>query len=498
MIPAQSGSSGDRFVAMLLDLFARLHHAGVPVSLAEKVDAMAALGVLPIGDRSVLRVALRSAMVKRIEDRAIFDRLFDQAFPTTSGAMQPSGTPAGPHTGQSPPSTDSFEDSGGSNGGELEGNVSAAGSSGNGGPVDQDLLTALVDALKRGDAVALQALASRFVEEYAGLSGPLGSEKSHYYRVLRAADLSSLLTKVMRSIRADSPDAMADPFLARLELAEQARQVDEFRRLIAEQIRDHLDDILGASVASLRNRRLEEMDVQSASTTDLREMRVAVRPLARKLASALSQRRRHDRLGRLDMRRTLRRSLNTGGVPIDVRFHARRATKPDIVMLCDVSGSVADFAHFTLMLMHALQSEMSRLRMFVFVDGVADVTETLSNSLGDFDPRFLVHQPGVVAGDGHSDYGAVLSMFMREHVATITPATTVIVTGDARTNYRAAGLADFAALSARAKRVYWLNPEPRNEWDVKDSEISQFAANCAAVFEVRTLGHLVAAISQVV
>jgi uncharacterized protein len=490
----EPAGSGVALLGMLLDLSTRLQRAGVPVALSEKVDATSALGVLPLDDRPLLRAALRSAMIKRVEDQPIFDRLFDRAFPLTSG----SATPLGPAIDAPTEANDEQQSpDDGPDGGEISTSVAPTGGAASEQLVDEQLLAELIDALKRGDSEMLQQLAGRFVDEYAGLAGQAGSERSHYYRVLRAADLSNLLTTVMRAIRAESPEVMADPFLARMELSEQAQQVDLFRRMIAEQIRDHLDDLLAAQGVPAKNRRLEELDMFDASTTDLRQMREVVRPLARKLASRLSQRRRHYRQGRLDMRRTLRHSLNTGGVPMDVKFHAQRSTKPDIVMLCDVSGSVAEFAHFTLMLMHAMHSEMARLRTFVFVDGIADVTDTLTDAVDDFDPRFLIHQSGVVVGDGHSDYGGVLATFVREHLAAVTPATTVIITGDARTNYRAAGFDDFATMAARAKRVFWLNPEPRADWDNKDSEASQFALWCNDVFEVRTLNDLVAAVSAV-
>jgi uncharacterized protein len=360
------------------------------------------------------------------------------------------------------------------------------------------MLAELVDALQRGDRAALDHLAGRYVDAYAGLSAQPGSERSRYYRVLRAADLANLLATVMRQQRADKPGVMDDPFLAKLERTEQAKRVDHFRQLIAEHIRGHLDELRAANGQEPMRAELADLDLFEASVTDRRALREAVRPLARKLASRLAQRRRFHHRGRLDMRRTLRHSLAYGGVPVEVRMRARRASKPEIVMLCDVSGSVAEFAHFTLTLMQGMHEEMARLRTFVFVDGIADVTETLAVAEADFDPRFLIHQPGAVVADGHSDYGAVLRTFLRTHPDVVTPSTTVIITGDARTNYRAAGFEDFAAVAARARRVYWFNPEPRDAWDTKDSEISRFATWCTAVFEVRTLADLVHAVSLVI
>ena len=162
------------------------------------------------------------------------------------------------------------------------------------------------------------------------------------------------------------------------------------------------------------------------------------------------------------MRRTIRRSLGAGGVPIEPAFRRRRASKPELVVLCDLSGSMAEFATFTLGLVHALHSELARSRTFVFVDGVAEVTDLLARADGVPEVRNLLSRAGVVAGDGHSDYGRVFERFWHDHARHgVGPSTTVIVTGDARTNYRGAGLDAFRLLCDRAKRVYWLNPEPQ-------------------------------------
>src|SRR5207248_9254356 len=119
----------------------------------------------------------------------------------------------------------------------------------------------------------------------------------------------------------------------------------------------------------------------------------------------------------------------------------------------------------------------------VFVDGVAEVTDLLDGSAGVLEPRFLVTRAGVVTGDGHSDYGRVFDRFWTLHgERVVTPATTLIVAGDARTNYRPAGIDSFRRLSERARRTYWLNPEPRAEWGSEDSSIAAFAPWCTAVF----------------
>jgi uncharacterized protein with von Willebrand factor type A (vWA) domain len=302
----------------------------------------------------------------------------------------------------------------------------------------------------------------------------------------------------MRAERAiAAPDVT--PLELRLRRDEQAERIEQLRRLIAQEIRHQLAGLVADTDARPLPRRLADLDVLGASTTDLRALRAAVRPLARTLASRVAQRRRLRHHGRLDMRRTMRRSLTTGGVPLDPSFRQRRASKPNVVVLCDLSGSVAEFAQFTLSLVHALDDELAGLRSFVFVDGIAEVTDLLRRADEVLEPRYLLMRAGVVAGDGHSDYGRVFEHFWTHHgEEAVTPATTLIVAGDARTNYRAAGLDPFRRLSQRARNTYWLNPEPRADWGTEDSSIAEFSLCCTAVFEVRTLRQLADAVVEIV
>jgi len=198
------------------------------------------------------------------------------------------------------------------------------------------------------------------------------------------------------------------------------------------------------------------------------------------------------------MRTTVRRSLATGGAPFEPALRRVRPTKPSLIVLCDISGSVAEFARFTLMLLDALRSEMAGLRTFVFVDGVAEMTAVLARAQSTLDPRLLVMLPGVVADDGHSDYERALRSFVEHFDDALSPAATVLVTGDARTNHRGAGLDSLEVIRSRCRRLYWFNPEPAHEWGSTDSELHAYAELCDGVFEVRTLGQLADAVAAIV
>ncbi len=246
-----------------------------------------------------------------------------------------------------------------------------------------------------------------------------------------------------------------------------------------------------AVAKTLRRPLLEDTDLMHATRADLVALEQVVHPLTRRLAARLAQRRKRGRKGRLDFRRTLRQSLSTGGVPMDPRFRVPRPGKPEVFLLCDISGSMATFARFTLQFMYAMASQFSRLRSFVFVDALDEVT-TFFEAGADFELALerISSEAEVLWMDGHSDYGHSLSQFWDVHGGDLTARSTVIVTGDGRNNYRDARSDILAGIHAAVRAVYWLNPEPRAYWDTGDSVMSLFAVHCDGVHEVRNLRQL--------
>jgi uncharacterized protein with von Willebrand factor type A (vWA) domain len=168
----------------------------------------------------------------------------------------------------------------------------------------------------------------------------------------------------------------------------------------------------------------------------------------------------------------------------------RRRSRPDLVVLCDVSGSTAQFAPFTLALLHAVHREFRRVRSFVFVDGIAEITDLVESANGVVDPRHLLAHRGLIAGDGRSDYARALRRFLDAWPDAVTPKTTVLIVGDARSHDRRPAAAEVSQLRDMSRRIYWLNPEPRDEWNTGDSKLDSYSADCAGVFEVSTLRQL--------
>jgi uncharacterized protein with von Willebrand factor type A (vWA) domain len=474
----EEGVSCPPAVERLLVLVDVLRHRGVAVGTGDIVDATRALGVLDLMDRNVLRRALSSILVRREADLSTFDSAFDVVF-----SLQAPGVPEPP--GEESVGTDAKDGSPA---------AAIAASAAHGGDDPGELAAAVSTAAAAGDAEAMSELAARAVALFEGDGD--ASPRRVMYQVMRAMDLANMLSAVLRRLRADET---IDALELSLRRREAARALEAFRRALAAEI-DRMHErraLEGGSVADLPLPAVQRPVVEM-TVTELRDLRRTLQPLARQLAAHVGRRRRPRPTGRLDMRRTIRRSLQSGGIPIDPATRRRHPQRPDVVVLCDISGSVAEFAQFTLTLVHAVHDVLADVRSFAFVDGVAETTEVFADAIYDIPVARLLERPGVIGLDGHSDYGAVFRQFAAEHLDRVGSRTTVLVTGDGRSNFRDPGIDAFGSIAERARRVYWLDPEPRPDWGLDDSAIPDYAPLCDGVFEVATVSALADVIGELV
>ena len=458
---------------LVVGLVAGLRRAGVAVSSGETIDAVRALAELELTDRTVVRAALRGCLVKDDAHLELFERLFDALFPrlriaATGAGPAGSGSAAGPQA------------SGDHDGAEL-----AA------------LRTELAEALKRGDQIAVADLLTTSVDRWSGIGEQDRGERHHVQRVLRRLGLDAILRQLAgRSDERSELERQLDNAAAAADI-EQVRRLLE--RLVAERVADARVGGNGAAEGEpppTVGPDLADLPILRAGPDELAELRAAVRPLARKLATRFGRRRRRGR-GAVDMRRTIRRSMSSGGVPLSPVLRRRYPSRPDLVVLCDVSGSVAQFAPFTLALLHALHGEFHRVRSWVFIDGIVEISDLLDRAPGVLDAHHLLGRRGLVSGDGRSDYARALASFLARWRDVISAKTTVIVVGDARSHDRRPAVAELAELHRLARRLYWLNPEPLAEWDTGDSLMAPYGTYAHGVYEVSTLrqlGECVAAI----
>ncbi len=475
--PAAGGNAADSpLLALLGGFIAELRRAGLPVSLTEHLDAMEAVRHVPLDDREAFKFALAATLVKHHAHWRSFETVFEVYFSLRGAEFEPGD---GSWVDDVDPAELLDPRNEGSGGGE---------------PLsDEELARLLFAALLRGDQAQLRAVAWRAVQRYAGMEPgrPVGGTY-YLYRTLRNLGLDDLLERLVEQIREDAGRPLT-PLEERLERDELESRIDQLRKEVEAEIRRRLvaDRGVEAMARTLRKPLPEDVEFMHATREEMESLRKAIHPLTRKLAARLSRRRRHNRRGVLDFRRTIRQSLSYGGVPAEPRFRHKRPSKPEIMVIADISGSVAAFARFTLHLVYAISSHFSKVRSFVFIDGLDEVTNLFETS---DDITEAVHRVNtsadVVWVDGHSDYGHAFGVFWERYGSSVGPRTTVMILGDARNNYHASGSWVMRELNRKSRRVFWLNPEPRSYWDTGDSIMSEYSTHCDGTFEVRTLRQL--------
>jgi uncharacterized protein with von Willebrand factor type A (vWA) domain len=469
-------SAPGRMLDLLSGFVHELRAAGLPVSMTENLDAMRALAHVPMEDRSAFKTALAATLVKHAGHRKAFDLLFDVYF-----ALQPFDLG----------DTDDGDGQGAEPGGgvPMPGSVPGGGAGGEASP--EELAAMLLRAVLDPDA--LRRLAAAAVTRYAGMEPgrPVGGTY-YLYRTLRRLDLDTLLDRLMDQVRGDR-SGFADPLEERLAREELEARIRRFREEVEAEIRRRLvlDRGPQSLARSLRAKLPEDVEFMHASREEMAALQRTIGPLARALAARLAMRRRRHFRGHLDFRATVRHSLSYGGVPAEPKFRRPHPSKPEIMVVADISGSVASFARFTLQLVYALASQFSRVRSFAFIDGIDEVTRFFEApaDLGEAVHRINT-EADVVWVDGHSDYGHAFEVFHQRWSGEVTPKTSVIVLGDARNNYHATQSWVLADLAKRARHLYWLDPEPRAYWDTGDSVVSEYASYCDGVYECRNLRQL--------
>lgn len=451
-----------------------LRGQGISVGPSETVDAGRVMTALGLGDREVLREGIACAVLRRPDHRETYDAMFDLWWPSALGARAVVAEEA---------SDDDDPDIQ-----LLAEDVEA---------MRQMLLDLLAENTDLADMdERLVAMIAQIVEAYGKYSSSRGPSYSSY-QALKAMALDQLEGRLLAGLLApygDEPTPTQEQIakaLAAQKITQLRKMVDaETKRRTAEQLgRDHVQ-MYGIPQLS------ENVEFLRASGDQLRQMRRVVAPLARTLATRLAARRRRARAGSIDLRKTLRKSMSTGGVPIDVVLRKPRPARPELVVLCDVSGSVAGFSHFTLLLVNALRQQFSRVRVFAFIDTTDEVTHLFGP---DADLAVAIQritrEAGVYTRDGHSDYGNAFVSFTEQFHNVLSPRSSLLVLGDGRTNYRDPATDVLAHMVTASRHAHWLNPEPKHLWGSGDSAVPRYE-EVITMHECRSAKQLAAVIDQ--
>ncbi len=277
----------------------------------------------------------------------------------------------------------------------------------------------------------------------------------------------------------------------------EAERLIEMRRELTKRARERVQrsyDIFGkGETEQFRNEFAENKKLSAIELSDMARMKVLVARIAKRLAVKHSRRRRKKNRGQLDIRRTMRANAGVDGVPFNVVWRQKKRERPKIVVICDVSGSVARYVRFLLLLLWSMKDVVPDMHAFAFSNKLVEVDDILEDNPFEHAMDIIIR----VAGMGSTDYGQAWSDLKKDHEALVDRRTTIIVLGDGRSNYDDPRTDLFRGFASRAKRTIWLNPEPLAAWGTGDSEIPRYRPYCSTMSHVATLKDLERAVDDV-
>ena len=450
-----------------LEEFAQLlRQNGLRVSPAESEDAVRALGLLPLEEKTLFRAALRATLVKRGSDVPLFDRLFALFWSGAKNLIDGMNQSLLSRLELERLDPESLE--------MLAQQLA------------QLQLSPLTQALLDGNQARLAQLLreATLALDFRGLQSPL--QRSFYARRLLSAagapQSEGELGQLVSALRARGLAESAIR-LVQQETGAQLKALEEAARRVAQREQEARDPAARAESG------LAQRSLASLSAQEIERMRELVKRLAEKLKVRLSRRRKQRRRGALSVRRTLRKNLAIGGVPASLVFRQKRPERPEIVVLCDVSDSVRNVSRLMLQFVYTLQAHYARVRSFVFVSDLGEVTHLFKNQ--DVSAAVDLATAGKVINlAANSNYGRALQLFEKNFLASVNRRTSVIVIGDGRSNYNPPHAYVLEEIKRRARRLLWLCPEDRAAWGFGDSEMPAFARLCHRTFSVKTLDDL--------
>lgn len=452
----------------MVDFIRVLRAAGVRVSLAESMDAMRGVEAVGVYERDVFRNALKTTLVKEARDQATFEYFFPLFF------------------GESTPPMENIPD-------QLS-------------PEEQQQLQDALQSLM-GDMSALRELLEQLLNGQPFNQDQLddAAQRSGMQQAEGMGDRPWMERRMNRQLNLQQLQQLIEQLLEQLEQMGMSAETREQLREMLEQngqgLSEQVEQFVGASLAErMANQEPDPkpdlMDVPFSRLDDAEvdAIRDEIRRLAARLRSRAALRQRRAKVGQIDPRRTLRASMQYGGVPMELRYKTHHV-KPSLVLICDVSTSMRYCAEFLLTLIYELQDQVAKTNSFIFIGDIVDISMVFA----EHEPMKAVekvlseNRPGYY----NTDLGNSLATFKQDHLGLVTGKTTVIVLGDGRNNYNNPRIDIAQDLQRRARRVIWFNPEPQHQWGTGDSDMHQYATVADAVFKVSNLRELAAAVDKI-
>ncbi|MFO0654947.1 MAG: VWA domain-containing protein [Polyangia bacterium] len=453
------------------EFVALLRKNGVPASTAELLDAVSALSLVGMDDPQLVRAVLKTCLVKRAEDESRFDDLFGLFFFRAADLL--SSSPDAP----------------------LAVALAQAGFS---EEQIERAMAALATEAARLDPTARLGLGLRRVglDLLLRLSG-LRIDVSRMQSSLQVGYFTQGLIDQLGFRQAESElrglmnrlSPELGPELAQTVLRQAEQNLWQLRGALRGEVQRAFEKQNLRFAETQRSELLSQKPLSQLSAHELALRRHQVVRLADKLKTQQRDKPQRQQKGRLDMRRTLRAALSSGGIPFRLRFRTKHPHKPRLVILCDISDSVRQVARFMLQLAYTLQERFSKVRSFVFVSDLGDATELFeSNEIERAVEK--TYSGAIVSVASNSNYGRALRQFVEKHLEAVTSRTTVIVIGDGRSNYFPSEAWALARVKARARHVLWLNPEQPSSWSFGDSAMRDYLPHVSRAETVTNLQSL--------
>ena len=460
-----------------------LRKSGIRVSVAECIDAFNALDELPLDDREIFRDALRAAMVKRGDEIPAYDELFDLFWSGFYDNLK-----------------DAF--------GNMEGSLGEMG-------IDlEQLLAQLAEMMQQmdGDLDLGELAKALLTQDLSELENMIraAAEQSGTARIENMLQVGFFSRRTTEQLGLEAAQQELENLANRLRaqgMGEDAiAQMQELVRKLMETMRRAVRNFTERELQQqnhnymekFRREMLTEKSFYHLTEDEIQRMREVVVRLAQRIKNILSIRKKRLKRGKLDLHQTLRRNMARGGIPFEVIFKTRRKERPKLVIMCDVSSSVANVSRFMLQFMYSLQEAFTKIRCYVFVAELGEVT----NIFHDGDVNSAVEK-ALDGGDAinvytRSNFGYAFHEFWKNHLSAIDNKTTVIILGDARNNYNDAKAWCIRDIQNKAKNVVWLNPESPSAWGFGDSVMDRYMPYCDVVEECRNLRQLSKVVDQII
>jgi len=452
-----------------------LRKSGIRVSVAEGIDAFRALDELSIDDRGIFKDALRASMVKRGDEINTFDELFDLYW---SGFY------------------DNLRDSFGNLGDQMD----EMG-------VDLESLMAQMAQMMEGmegDLDLGELAKALLTQDLASLENMIrdAAEQAGTDRIENMLQVGFFSRRTNEQLDLDGAGGQLEDLVAKLsEMGMGSEEIEAIRQMIQkllENMRRSVKNFVERELQTrnhdymekFRKEMLQEKSFYHLTEEEIARMREVVNRLAQRIKNVLSIRKKRIKRGKLDLHQTLRRNMARGGIPFEVIYKHRRKDRPKLVILCDVSSSVANVSRFMLQFMYGLQEAFTKIRSYVFVSDLGEVTTVFKDADVNSAIEKALDGGDVINVYTRSNFGQAFHDFWKDHLSSIDNRTTVIVLGDARNNYNDPRAWCLRDIYNKAKNVVWLNPESPSAWGFGDSVMDRYAPYCDRVEECRNLRQL--------